>query len=435
MANIYVRSTDGLDADTGATWALAKATGTGAAAIDAAGDTIYFSQVHSETSAALVNWAIAGTLASPTRLLCVNDSAEPPTALATGATIATTGASNIVMSGIGYHYGLTFLVANGSSNGNFQASGAMATFKNCSFQIRTTSAAAVIGLANAVGGRHEYYDCTFKFAAASQGISTSQGGTTKWYGGSLLSGGTSPTALITAASGDMEFNGLDLTNASAAINLCSSAATALRLIFRDCKLPASWSGVLCSATPGQGSLLEMFNCDSGDTHYRYRRAVYTGAVQEETTLVRTGGASDGATTYSFKLVSNTNAAYPLKTLSPPEIVKWNDTVGSAITATVEILFDSATALNNDEVWLDVMYLGTSGFPLASFTSSAKADVLATAAATTSSATTWTTTGMTNPNKRKLAVTFTPQEAGFIHATVKLAKASTTVYVDPMMTVT
>lgn len=201
-------------------------------------------------------------------------------------------------------------------------------------------------------------------------------------------------------------------------------------------MPASWSGVLnSSATPGAATVCEMFNCDSGDTVYRYRKTTRFGNIQDETTLVRTGGASDGSTTYSLKVVSTADSEYPVAFIDTPEIVKWNDTTGSAITATVEILFDSATALNDDEVWLEVMYLGTSGVPLASFISDAKADVLATAAAQTSSSVTWTTTGMSNPNKRSLDVTFTPQEAGFIHAVVKLAKASTTIYVDPLITVT
>ena len=38
------------------------------------------------------------------------------------------------------------------------------------------------------------------------------------------------------------------------------------------------------------------------------------------------------------------------------------------------------------------------------------------------------------SKAKLSVTFTPATAGFIHAVVKVAKPSTTVYVDPALTV-
>jgi hypothetical protein len=42
--------------------------------------------------------------------------------------------------------------------------------------------------------------------------------------------------------------------------------------------------------------------------------------------------------------------------------------------------------------------------------------------------------MSNPNEQKLSVTFTPQEKGVIHATIRVAKASYTVYVDPLLQV-
>lgn len=102
-----------------------------------------------------------------------------------------------------------------------------------------------------------------------------------------------------------------------------------------------------------------------------------------------------------------------------------------MTATIEVITDNVT-LTDGECWLEIQYLGTSGVPLGSFLSDAKADVLATAANQTTSSETWTTTGLTTPVKQYLRVTFTPQEKGFVHAVVKLAKASTTVYVCPKL---
>ena len=107
MANIYVRSTDGNDADNGTTWALAKATLVGALAIATSADTIWVSQNHAETQASTM------TLTMPTtpglKILCGNDAAEPPTALATTATIAVTGNFGIgFASGYAYTYGITF---------------------------------------------------------------------------------------------------------------------------------------------------------------------------------------------------------------------------------------------------------------------------------------------------------------------------------------
>jgi len=437
VATRYVRSTDGNNADSGATWALAKLDLVGVAAIDTAGDTIWVSQNHNETTAAAITIAIANTVAAPGKILCGNDGAAPPTALATTAVVSTTGASAInIGNGIAqftYVYGITFKSGSAANAANI-AIGHPGEYESCVFWLNNTSTSSRVtfgGTSNIV-----LTNCGFKFGAAGQSLTSTANGEITINGGSILSGGTSPTAFIGSANNqNIRINGFDFSNASSSMNVVGSGGDVQKITLRDCKMPASWSGVLNSSAPGVSSICEMFNCDSGDTNYRYRKATQFGTIQDETTLVRTGGASDGSTTYSLKMVTNANGEYPVSTLGSPEIVKWNSTTGSAITATIEILFDSATALKDDEVWLEVMYLGASGVPLASFISDAKANVLATAADQTSSSVTWTTTGMANPNKRSLGVTFTPQEAGFIHAVVKLAKASTTVYVDPLITVT
>ena len=429
MATIYVRSTDGSNADNGTTWALAKATITGAAAIDADGDTIWLSQAHSESTAGAVAPGFAGSVGSPVRILCGDDSAEPPTALATTAVVASTGANHITLGGSNarylYFYGIIF-----SSGDGINTKGSN-VFDSCKF--RLSAASNTIILNNDTGAPTLFRDCSFKFAATGQGF---VGGPSVVRGGSIESGGTTPTALFKANSEGrgIVFDGFDMSALGSAVNMVSSIVGNLEVTWRDCRLPASWSGSLHSGTPGAACVLQMFNCDSADTHYRYRKATARGTIVDETTLVRTGGANDGTTTYSFKLVTNTSAIFPAYSLDTPEMVKWNDTTGSAITTTVEILRDSATNLKDNEIWIDVMYLGTSGVPLASFINDG-ISVVATAADQAASSTTWTTTGMANPNKQKLSVTFTPQEAGFIHVTVKLAKASTTVYIDPMITVT
>ena len=64
MATIYVRSTDGNNADNGSTWALAKATIAGAAAIDAAGDTVFVSDAHAESTAGAVTLTFAAEQAT-----------------------------------------------------------------------------------------------------------------------------------------------------------------------------------------------------------------------------------------------------------------------------------------------------------------------------------------------------------------------------------
>jgi len=228
---------------------------------------------------------------------------------------------------------------------------------------------------------------------------------------------------------------VDLSALSSSVNIVGNGSGMCQLMLRNCKLPASWSGLLVSTTiTTPGFRVEMHNCDSADTNYRLWVEDYAGSIKSETTLVRTGGASDGVTGYSFKMTTTANANALVAPLVSPEIAIWNDAVGSSKTVTVEILHDSATNLTDGEIWLEVEYLGTSGYPLSSFVSDAKADILATSADQATSSETWTTTGMSNPNTQKLSVTFTPQEAGYFQAKVYLAKASKTVYVCPKLTV-
>lgn len=408
----------------------------GAAGIDAAGDTIWVSQAHAEITAGSVTWAINSSVASPSKIICGNDGAEPPTALATSATITTTGNSSInPVNGSGFQYihGLTFIAGSGASGtASIQAgnTSSRVTFDSCSFQLASSGTSSNVSFG--AGGFGYYKSCTYKFAAAAHHVALGAG-RVHIQGGSLLSGGTSPTSFfkgsVASALNFALIENFDFSNADAAMNLTDYDSGG-RVVIRNCKLPASWSGSLNVSTNSYFGVVEMFNCDSGDTNYRYRKATHLGTVQDETTIVRTGGASDGTTSWSLKMVSGANAEYPLLTLDSPERVQWNDTVGTPITVTVQILRDSLTNLKDNEIWLDVEYLGTSGVPLGSHISDAAATILTTAADQATSAEVWTTTGLTNPNEQSLSVTFTPQEVGYIHYTVKLAKASTTVYVDP-----
>jgi len=438
MANIYVRSTDGNNSDSGATWALAKADVTGAAAIDSAGDTVWVSQSHSESTAAAIAPNLAGSISTPSRLLCGNDAAEPPTSLATGAVIATTtGNVGFTLFNYVYVYGISFQAGVGDSGTRSISFGSTARqkFERCEFRLETSGASSTMTLSTV--GRLDWINCDIRFGASGQKIVTNTA-EFSWSGGSVLSGGTSPSALIVPFAGGglskVLVEGVDLSNLGSSTDLVSIGVSTrpVSITFRNCKLPASWSGSLVTGTLIPGHYAEMWNCDNADTNYRLWAQGYNGDTKSETTLVKTGGASDGTTPLSWKMTSGSNTSYPLMSLSSPEIQsEFNTTVGSSVTVTVDVLHDSATNLKDNEVWLEVQYLGTSGYPLALFASDAMADVLATAADQTTSSATWTTTGMSNPNTQKLSVTFTPQEEGVFTCTVKLAKASYSVYVDPV----
>ena len=445
MANIYVRSTDGSDADNGSTWALSKATLSGAAAIDAAGDYIYISQAHAESGAGALTATFAGTQASPVRIYGVSDAAEPPTSVSTAPTITTTTTGSITLAGAtnGYNefYNLTIVCGSGQT-GNFSLLTSSGTstrhvYRDSIFRLATTGTGAFFSASGSNNGGSVWNNCSIRFGATGQTIQASGFGSyLEWNGGAIESGGSAITTLINTLGGSNVINisGVDFSQAATALVFSSSTAANVMMTLRNCKLPASWSGSLHNGTPGPGSRYRLHNCDSGDTNYRFIEQTPFGNTRNETTIVRTGGATDGTTPISWRMASNGDAEYPTLTLDSPELPAiWNDTTGASKTVTVEIITDNVT-LTDAECWIEVQYLGTSGFPVSTFVSDAKSTYLATAANQTSSSVTWTTTGLTTPVKQSLSVTFTPQEKGFFQAVVKLAKASTTVYVDPMMTV-
>ena len=136
-----------------------------------------------------------------------------------------------------------------------------------------------------------------------------------------------------------------------------------------------------------------------------------------------------------KIVSSTAAncspAQPFETF---EGAFWNTATGSSKTLTLYCVTDNVT-LTDADIWVEVEYLGSSATPLASLASSAPATILTTASNLSTTTEAWTTTGLATPVKQKMTVSFTPQMIGPARWKVKVAKASTTVYVCPVIPAT
>ena len=445
MANKYVRSTDGSGADDGSTWALAKASlsATGASA----GDTIFVSQSHAETSASSLTLAFPGTQTSPNKVICGNDAAEPPTAQATTGSVSTTGSSSLVVTGCAFIDGVKFIAGSGmnylSLQLNNQASAGFQEYQNCVFRLGDTHPMSFIQVGANDGGYSRLTrikNCAWKLSDSGQSINLC--GDVFINGGSFESGTSTPSSGLfrvgqTSKHANVLIENFDFSNLGSAVTLFMDGGNSKhgKAVVRNCKLPSGWSGSLVANLGGwTGMRFEMWNCDSGATNYKLKISDYPGNIDSETTIVRAGGASDGTTTYSWKMAANTYCNDSGGYLVSPDISAWNDTTGSAVTVTVDIVHDSLTALTDGEVWIDVEYAGASGSPLGSNASDRKSGSLAAAANQTTSTAAWTTTGLTNPNKQKLSVTVTPQQKGWLIGRVYLAKASKTIYVDPKLQV-
>lgn len=443
MTTYRVRSTDGANADNGSTWALAKLDIAGFAAVDAAGDTAYVSQVHAESTAAAVTWAFAGTIAAPTRVVCGNDGADPPTAVATTATVTTTGSGNFTVTGSLYFYGITITIGtSGTPIIVFGGTNTWQQWENCSFRFGVgTGNAGTIRLGSLTASQTStiqiWRNCTIKFVNAGSEI-TINNGFFHWNGGGIEAGSTSPTKLMSIAGTSQAghrvlLENLDLSAASAGIDLCNSQVLYNdRVTFRNIRVPTSWSGDITAAysTSAMGRV-EAFNIYESSGHINHRMTITDGCgtITAEIALIKAGGASDGTTPISWKMVTNTAVSFPVAHLWGPEIIYWNNDIGVAKTVSIDFLRDSVTGLKDNEIWLEVLYPGSSSTPINSFVTG-KAALLASGSTVASSSVGWTTTGMTNPNKQRMSVTFTPQVVGNWVIKICLAKASTTLYADP-----
>lgn len=451
MAVYYVRSLAG-GAGTGADWTNAFTTLLGATAVATNADTVYVSDDHAETD------TLSLTLTLPTspglRILGAGEHVNtPPNSLqpsGTYSSVARTGNVAINFNGCAYIYGMEFRAGVGAANNAANiVVGATANvlqaliFDNCLFYKGGTGTSSLIlgfaPAATAVTGEITLNNCVYRSAGSAGAnnriflrearitftnfsIHASTTATTTLF---HFNDGAPANALIQSS----DLSGVSFTNLFNVAFSVSSLA-----IVRDCKLPGSV--VISTGTnpsPG-GPVILMHNCDSADTHLRLSEQYWHGGITQQTgTLTRTGGATQAdSTSYSLLMAGNANTVNMWHPLQSTEFSVFNTTVGSSMTATVEILRDSVTNLQDNQIWLEVQYLNTSGVPLGAVSSDRVSSVIASAADQTASSATWDTTGMANPNKQKLVCTFTPQEAGYVIGRVYLA-ANTSVYVDPYIT--
>lgn len=432
MANVYVRSGAG-GAGTGADWANAYTTLAAALTAKAAGDDFWVSEDHAESTAGVVTLTSPGTLANPCRVLCVNHAGSvPPVAadLATTATVSTTGANNIIFTGSGatYCYGITFQAGDAANSAGIRWNGGWWSHKNCGFSLRGT-ALAQIATCNLTGVKTTWDNCTAAFNSTSHSFRPGSG-IFEWKNtASAVSGATLPSVLFdSSGSGIIRIHGVDLSALGAGKTLVASGnSNNLNIRFEDCKLNASVTKYGAPSAPE--ALADFIRCDSSGTNYKFERSHYYGTEVQETTIVRTGGASDGAQAVAKKIVTTANAKFHTPFEALP-IVAWNDGT-SAVTVTVYGVWGGGAVPNNDDIWIEVEYLGDASSGQASFISTAKASVLASNAATTSDSSTW---GGSTTKFKMVTSSFTPAQKGPFIIRIFAAAASSTFYIDPKVAI-
>lgn len=432
MTDYYVRSTDGSDSDNGSTWALAKATLAGAAAVASAGDRIFVSQNHSET----ISFSATTTVTFPENCIvaCVDDtSGEPPTALATGALIAIncTAASGFFQ----YNYG-------GTTN--------PPSWHGITFEpSRVSNVATAYVYINGVlfsecvtgdkgSGAYDASGGGFSFPGTRHSPRNRKNGTHGMDGQPPSVVGVGSKALSNASgSAISETNrglayGLDFSALSDQSYLLQNDASVRSTIFEP---PATFTGSISQFIGSNGNRGFVYGFDS---MFASRASCDQGFVYYDSGVYRSGGAEFSSTPFSLRYESDASYAswaVPLLTVSSP-IVLWNDGT-SQITVAVEIAHNAqgsgaSGAFTDREAYLLVAYPDHATkvtYELAGD----QCGMLASASDQPTSSETWVNAA--GYVKQTLSVTFTPARAGWLFVHPCLAKPSATMYVDPKATVT
>lgn len=362
----------------------------------AAGDTFYVSSDHAETQAATMTIVPPGTSASPCNLLCVTKTTVPPASanLTTGATITTTGATSMSINGFMFSQGVRF--SGATSGANTLAVGSAnskLTFLNCILAamsnsgINLTVGSAVVSVSsevrlvntqvdfNAVTSRIRVQICRLQWEATASAI-ISPAGLTGLFNNAGISGGV------------ILLDGVDLSLLGSGDTIFVASALHYDAFLKDCKLDSAVTVAGVPTALGSGNVYVLRSDSAGN--YRSEKYLYEGTLLTETTVIRTGGASDGTTGMSWKVTATANSKFTNPFRAMP-VATWNDVTGSNVVVTVEGVQDPRTSTslpNNDDVWFDVEYLGSASTPLGSFKRGTKADVLAAGAALTASTEAW-----------------------------------------------
>jgi hypothetical protein len=360
MAGYYVRS-GAAGAGTGADWTNAYTTINAALSGKAAGDIFYVAEDHNESTAGAVTWTLPGTNVSPNYVYCVNHAGSvPPVSadLATAGIAATSGANSITINGAVFMYGMNIKAGSAASSAsiNFQGTSSRNQFyKSCHFTLNNSNASSKINPGNQNPGNYTEWDnCVVKFGSATQGINCN-GGAFVWKNtaSAVDAGGSAPTNLfqpVANKGGRMECYCVDFSALGSGCQILGdgSSSEEAKWVFRNCKLGAS--STRASAGTGAASkgmnAAHFENCDSANTNYNFSFHDYAGDLTTEATIVRTPGASNGTTPFSWKLVTTANASIPTPLECPPLAI-WNDTTGSSITVTVEGIWGSGSVPKND----------------------------------------------------------------------------------------
>lgn len=341
----------------------------------------------------------------------------------------------------GYFYGLTFRTAGSTSDAIIlgDSSTSHSEFEDCYLWAGNTGANSFISFGNSGADGRSFVrliNCTFRFGTTNGGLRNRKC-RTFIEGGSVSSAGSAPTTLFESdASGGymIQAQGMDLSHVTGTL-VAANTSGPMDVILINCLL-GSGVTLLASGNPGKvGDTITVIDCSSADEHYHLRYQDAFGALSVDTGIYANDGIMyDGTNRCSWKIVTTANCSFYTPFVTP-WFEEFNDASAGAQTPSIEILRDgSTTPYQDDEVWGEFVYKGTTGSTRSTFVNDRKGLIASAADQAAGVGTTgWTGEGGSAwSGKLQPSGTITTAEIGSLRGRVLVGEPSITVYVDPQV---
>lgn len=438
MATYYVNS-GAVGANNGTSWTDAYTTlAAGVTAATANNDVVKVHYTHTETATATLATAVANIA-----IISVDkDSSDALTPMGSSGGFTWTSTYTTLAGAYRcYIYGITYGITG--TVGRFiqlgGSDGAHLVYESCLLSCTNTSAASGITIGGAVVDSQTYTEfraCTFKFGNAAQSMIAQR---SVIIGGSIDATGTAPGSnglfsFVRQDSGGahLTVNGFDMSHLDATTPTLIADSTSQTFVARfvHCKLKSGLAYLATqTATNAAAGEVWLMDCHSGDTHGIFAYATPMGSVVSDTGIYLTSGAA----AQSWKITTTANCSF-YTPFEAPWLGYYNSTL-SAVTPYIEILRDgSATAYQDDEVWIDVLAKVTASSTQSTLYSD-HMTLLGTPANQAAGAGlgSWTgESGTAWSGKIGLGASITPAEVGHIQARIVVGEPSITVYADPQI---
>lgn len=292
------------------------------------------------------------------------------------------------------------------------------------------------------GHRQVFKNCEIGGPTENNGIIGYNGGMIDFIGCVWAANTSSPSSEILSgaaycAGGVYRFVACDFSTIQAHIIAPLNAIGGRDIQFWNCRFHAS--SALTSGVPDANIPVKFHNCSTatgkgaGQSFLEFEQQDINGSIVVETTIVRASGADDGGSGgYSLAFTGTSGDTIPnYHGLAGPWMAfKVAGDGATSKTVSVYINNDSGFDLNNDDVWLEVMYpseAGTANFDFAT----TQMGLLATPSAVTDDASSdW---GGSDPGNGQVlqASGLVPDYTGVAYCRIVVATGTTdTVYADP-----